>query len=305
MADASDNPPLNSPKTGAETGMKPSLKERIARSLYDPTPKTIEALGEVLNNAHERGLLDKNTLNTIHGALAVTEMRVRDIMIPRAQITAVEKSNTFTELLDEVTRSGHSRFPVIADDKDELIGILLAKDLLTFALQPERFSIDKVMRDVVIIPESKRLNTLLNEFRSSRQHMALVVDEYGGVSGLVTIEDVLEVIVGEIDDEHDTEEGDNIMAHHKGHYSVNALTELDEFNSHFELRLPTDEADTIGGYVMRHLGHVPKRGEKIQIAGLEFTVLSVDSRRIYRLKVAHLTDANKATASPDSDSPSV
>lgn len=283
---------------------KPTLKEKIARALYDPNPKTVEALGGVLDNAHERGLFDKNTLNTIHGALAVTEMRVRDIMVPRAQITAVEQSNTFTELLDEVTRSGHSRFPVIADDKDELVGILLAKDLLSFALQPERFSIDKVMRDVVIIPESKRLNTLLNEFRSSRQHMALVVDEYGGVSGLVTIEDVLEVIVGEIDDEHDTEEDDNIMAHHKGHYSVNALTELDEFNSHFELSLPTDEADTIGGFVMRHLGHVPKRGEKIQIAGLEFTVLGVDSRRIYRLKVASLNDESSAPKEDSGDASS-
>ena len=166
-----------------------------------------------------------------------------------------------------------------------LVGVLLAKDVLNYAGRPDAFSMDEILRDVVIIPESKRLITLLNEFRSSRNHLAMVVDEYGGVSGLVTIEDVLEVIVGEIDDEHDSEDDNHIRPHRKGHYTVHALTEIEEFNDFFKTGLSDEDADTIGGYIMRALGHVPKRGEQLEEEGLLFTVLGADSRRIYRLKV--------------------
>lgn len=259
--------------------------ERIAQSFGNSEPQDLEQLLLILRDAQSRDLFDYHALNMIEGAFEVAEMRVREIMVPRSQMTVVEKDAAFEDILAMVTGSGHSRFPVIGDDKDELVGVLLAKDLLKFAAQANDFAIDEIIRDVVIIPESKRLNTLLNEFRASRNHMALVVDEYGGVSGLVTIEDVLEVIVGEIDDEHDVEDAANIVAHRKGHHSVNALTEMTEFNQHFDVQIDDDEADTIGGFVMRKLGHVPKRGEQVWAQGLLFTVLGADSRRIYRLKV--------------------
>lgn len=248
-------------------------------------PRTLRQLANVLKQASRRGLVDPNTYNMLIGALKVTKMKVRDIMVPRAQITVIYYDYDFEQVLDLVTRSGHSRFPVIGENKDELIGILLAKDVLNYTFNPEKFSIEEIMREAVIIPESKRLNTLLNEFRSSRNHMALVVDEYGGVSGLVSIEDVLEVIVGQIDDEHDATSVDNILTHQKGHYSVNALTALDEFNRHFKVNLSPEDTGTIGGYVMRELGHLPKRGEQLEREGLVFTVMGADSRRVYRLRV--------------------
>lgn len=264
---------------------------KIAKLAYNPEARNLEEVLDFLTLACKKGILDNNTMTTINGALEVIEMRVRDIMVPRAQITTVERADSFTELLEIITRSGHSRFPVIGDDKDQVIGILLAKDLLNFTLNHERFELDKLLRDVTIIPESKRLNSLLNDFKASRQHMALVVDEYGSISGLVTIEDVLEVIVGDIGDEHDTDAAQNISVHQKGHYNVNALTEIEEFNQHFQVELSDADADTIGGYLMRELGRVPKRGEVIHIAGLEFIVLGADSRRIYRLKVTPQTTA--------------
>ena len=274
-----------------ENESTPSIKstsswfERITQSFGVAEPENLEQLLLILRDAQSRQLFDHHAMNMIEGAFEVAEMRVREIMIPRSQMTVVEKDASFEAILALVTGSGHSRFPVIGEDKDELVGVLLAKDLLKFAAKANEFAIDGVIRDVVIIPESKRLNTLLNEFRASRNHMALVVDEYGGVSGLVTIEDVLEVIVGEIDDEHDVEDAANIVVHRKGHHSVNALTEVDEFNQHFGVQINEEEADTIGGFVMRKLGHVPKRGEQIWAEGLLFTVLGADSRRIYRLKV--------------------
>lgn len=257
-------------------------------------PSTLKQLANVLKQAKRRGLVERNTFNMLIGALKVTEMRVRDIMVPRAQITVISHDDDFEQILNTVTRSGHSRFPVIGEDKDELIGLLLAKDILKYTLNPDKFSIEQIMREAVIIPESKRLNTLLNEFRSSRNHMALVVDEYGGVSGLVSIEDVLEVIVGQIDDEHDATSADNILAHQKGHYNVNALTELDEFNRHFEVEISSEDTDTIGGYVMRELGHLPKRGEQLEREGLVFTVLGADSRRVYRLRVDKVGDISES-----------
>ena len=259
--------------------------KRIFRFFSSSEPKDLKQILQILHDAQSRQLFDYYAMNMIEGVFEVEEMRVREIMIPRSQMTVVEKDASFEEVRALVTGSGHSRFPVIGGDKDELVGVLLAKDLLKFAAKADEFVIDDIIRDVVIIPESKRLNTLLNEFRASRNHMALVVDEYGGVSGLVTIEDVLEVIVGEIDDEHDIEDVSNIVAHRKGHYSVNALTEVEEFNQHFGVKIDEVAAATIGGFIMRKLGHVPKRGEQIRAEGLLFTVLGADSRRIYRLKV--------------------
>lgn len=277
--------PQSEKNTNKKTPLNANWFERLVQAFGSSQPQNIEQLLVVLRDAQERQLFDHHAMNMIEGAFEVAEMRVREIMIPRSQMTVVEKDASFEEILQLVTGSGHSRFPVIGEDKDELEGVLLAKDLLKYATRQEAFSIDDVIRDVVIIPESKRLNTLLNEFRASRNHMALVVDEYGGVSGLVTIEDVLEVIVGDIDDEHDVEEASNIMAHRKGHYNVNALTEIEEFNEHFNASLSSEESDTIGGFVMKKLGHVPKRGEQVWAQGFLFTVLGADSRRIYRLKV--------------------
>lgn len=272
---------------------EPSWWGRVLQALSGNEPQDLPQLLEILRRAQARELFDPNAMNMIEGAFEVAEMRVRDIMIPRAQMAVVDKEASYADMLKLVTASGHSRFPVIGEDKDELVGVLLAKDLLKYAMQPDTFRLDDVMRDVVIVPESKRLNTLLNEFRASRNHMALVVDEYGGVSGLVTIEDVLEVIVGEIDDEHDAEEASNIVAHRKGHFTVNALTEIDEFNDYFNVALSAETSDTIGGFVMRELGHVPKRGEQVWAQGFLFTVLGADSRRIYRLKV---TPSERASA---------
>lgn len=264
--------------------------EKLGQAFSGGEPQDVAELLDMLRDAQQRELIDNHALAMIEGVFEVAEMRVRDIMIPRAQMTVIEALASFDEVLGIVTRSGHSRFPVIGEDKDELIGVLLAKDLLKYAGKPDVFRIDDELREVVIIPESKRLNTLLNEFRSSRNHMALVVDEYGGVSGLVTIEDVLEVIVGEIDDEHDAEDTAKIRVHRKGHYSVSALTEIEDFNEYFGVNLSEEEADTIGGYILRQLGHMPKRGEQLEVEGLLFTVLGADSRRIYRLKVVPVSD---------------
>ncbi len=262
--------------------------QRLLQCFRPTEPQNIEQVLQVLHSAQRRQLFDHHAMNMIEGAFEVAQMRVREIMIPRSQMTVIDKNSSYADMLAVVTESGHSRFPIIGEDKDELVGVLLAKDLLKFATQPDSFNMDEVIRDVVIIPESKRLNTLLNEFRASRNHMALVVDEYGGVSGLVTIEDVLEVIVGEIDDEHDAEEANNITAHRKGHYSINALTEIEEFNEYFNVELIAggeESPGTVGGFVMRQLGHVPKPGEQVWAQGYLFTVLGADSRRIYRLKV--------------------
>lgn len=259
--------------------------EKLGQAFGGNEPQNLDQILEVLRDAQERDLFDQHALAMVEGVFEVTEMRARDIMIPRSHMKVLEQGADFGDVLNILTESGHSRFPVIGGDRDELIGVMLAKDALKYAGRPDTFALDEILREVVIIPESKRLITLLNEFRSSRNHLAMVVDEYGGVSGLVTIEDVLEVIVGEIDDEHDSEDDHHIRPHRKGHYTVHALTEIDEFNEFFNTNLSEEDADTVGGYVMRLLGHVPKRGEQIESEGVLFTVLGADSRRIYRLKV--------------------
>lgn len=260
--------------------------EKISQALTGE-PKDREELVELLRDSEQRNLLDADSLAMIEAVMQVAEMHVRDIMIPRSQMVVVNRDVPPEEFLPTILESGHSRFPVVGDTRDEVVGILLAKDLLAYfaAGDKVRFDMRDVMRTPVFIPESKRLNVLLNEFRSNRNHMAIVVDEYGGVAGLVTIEDVLEQIVGEIEDEYDVDEDKFIMKYSNDHYSVKALTPIDEFNEYFDASLDESEFDTIGGLVMKSFGHMPARGESVKIDKYNFTVLRADNRRIHLLQL--------------------
>lgn len=253
-------------------------------------PRDREQLIELLRGAQQRELLDMDALAMIEGVLQVSEMQVRDIMIPRSQMVVVEQDARVADMLPVIIDSAHSRFPVVGDSRDDVEGILLAKDLLRFYAAEQReedFDIQDYLRPAVFIPESKRLNVLLNEFRNSHNHMAIVVDEYGGVSGLVTIEDVLEQIVGEIDDEHDiADDGHDILRHTDNRYTVKALTPIDEFNEYFGTDYSDEEFDTIGGLLMNRFGHVPKRGEEITVDRFDFKVLRADNRRIHLLQLS-------------------
>ena len=266
-----------------------SFLDRLGQALLgEPTSR--EDLIQVLREAQRREVLDRDSLDMIEGVFGVCELKVRDIMVARGQMDVVDKNQKPEEYLPAVIESGHSRFPVIDGDKDKVVGILLAKDLLRyFQLEKKKragFSVNDYLRPAVFVPESKRLNVLLREFRLSRNHMAIVVDEYGGVAGLVTIEDVLEQIVGEIADEYDVEEDGLILAREGGEFIVKALTPLVDFNARFKTAFQQDDIETIGGLVMKALGHVPRRGERIEIEGLRFEVLRADSRRVHLLKVA-------------------
>lgn len=263
-----------------------SLMDRLVQAIGGE-PRDRDELLELLRNAQAREIFDADTLQMVEGVFQVVEMRVRDIMIPRGQMEVVEYDATLEEIHAVVIDSGHSRFPVINEDKDNVVGVLLAKDLLRFSgdESAQRFSIDEIMRPPTFTPETKRLNVLLKEFRTARNHMAIVLDEYGGVGGLVTIEDVLEEIVGEIDDEHDTEEDVDIRDHGDGRFSVRALTPIDEFNEALGTEFGDEDFDTIGGLLMQHIGHVPKVGETATIEGCKFRVLSADSRRLELLQV--------------------
>ena len=245
-------------------------------------PRDRGELLELLRDAQAREIFDADTLQMVEGVFQVVEMRVRDIMIPRGQMVVVEYDSTLEEILSVVIESGHSRFAVINEDKDNVVGILLAKDLLRFSGvgSGNRFRLDDIMRQPTFTPETKRLNVLLKEFRAARNHMAIVLDEYGGVGGLVTIEDVLEEIVGEIDDEHDTEEDVDVRNHGDGKFTVRALTPIDDFNEALGTQFGDEEFDTIGGLLMQHIGHVPKVGETAVLEGCSFRVLSADSRRL-------------------------
>jgi magnesium and cobalt transporter len=253
-------------------------------------PATNEQLVELLRAAHRNNLFDADLLAMLEGVLQVDDMRVRDIMIPRSQVVMLERDTTPLALLRTVVKSGHSRFPVIGENRDEVVGILLAKDLLLHAFEQEdgRLNVREILRPAIFVPESKRLNILLKEFRSSRNHIAIVVDEYGGVAGLVTIEDVLEQIVGEIEDEHDIEEEDMIRKHSEAHYTIKALTAVEDFNQYFNTEFPDDEFDTIGGLVVNEFGHLPKRGERVVIGNLLFKVLRADNRRVHMLQLTIL-----------------
>jgi magnesium and cobalt transporter len=250
-------------------------------------PQDRQELLAVLRDAGERGLVDGDALSMIEGVLEVSDLQVRDIMVPRAQMVFIRRDERAAAILPKVVESGHSRFPVMDEDRDDIVGILLAKDLLRLTLEKrERFDIREFMRPALFVPESKRLNVLLREFRRNRNHMAIVVDEYGGVSGLVTIEDVIEQIIGEIDDEFDVEDDQNIRRDAERQFTVRAVTRIAEFNEYFGARLSEEEGfDTVAGLIMKQLGHLPRRGESATIDGFEFRVLRADRRRIDALRV--------------------
>lgn len=271
-----------------------SLVEKLSR-IFLEIPQNSQELVEVLQASEKRGLLDMDALNMIEGVLQVSEIQVRDIMIPRSHMVILEEDTRYEDMLPVVNESGHSRFPVIGENRDEIEGVLLAKDLLRYVDEEARkdFDIKDVLRKAVFVPESKRLNVLLKEFRACRNHMAIVVDEYGGVAGLVTIEDVLEQIVGEIDDEHDIEDVGNIRRMGVNRYSVKALTPIEEFNAFFESSFNEEESDTLAGVLMRHLGHMPKRGEAVTIDHYLFKIMSADSRRIKHVQLTILPVVEK------------
>lgn len=255
--------------------------------LFTGEPKSKDELVDVLNDAEDRELINPETKLMIEGVLEVADMRVRDIMIPRAQMVTLDINEPISDILSTIIESGHSRFPVVNEDIDHIEGILLAKDLLAFGFnqQDQPFSLTDVIRPAIIVPESKKVEPLLKEFRSQRYHMAIVVDEYGGVSGVVTIEDILELIVGEIEDETDDEMEKDIK-HLAGQvYQVKALTELADFNEFFNCFFDEDAADTIGGAILHEFGHMPKKGEVVNINDIEFKVASADNRRIQVLQV--------------------
>jgi magnesium and cobalt transporter len=251
--------------------------------------KDRDEISAFLAECRRQGLLAPDEYAMMRRVLEVTNTQVRDIMVPRSHMVVLPKDDPPEALLKTIVESGHSRFPVIGDDRDEVVGILLAKDLLKHCTEgPQSLDIGSVLRPAVFVPESKRLNTLLTEFRESHNHMAIVVDEYGGVSGLATIEDVLEQIVGEIDDEHDPEEAESIQDQGEGRYQVLALTRIEDFNEHFGARLSDEEYDTVGGLIMHELGRLPRRGEQLDFGGFRFRVLRGDRRRIHSAEVVRL-----------------
>jgi hemolysin (HlyC) family protein len=258
--------------------------------LFGGEPKDKEQLIELLKDAKERALLDTDALSMIEGVLQVSDLRVRDIMIPRAEMVYIRRDDPLERVLEIAVKSAHSRFPVTGEDKGEVVGVLLAKDLLNFCVENARrpFNIRELLRPTVFVPESKRLNVLLKEFRASRNHMAVVVDEYGSAAGLVTIEDVLEQIVGEIEDEHDYDEGAEIFQRGRNEWSAKARTPIEDFNNYFGSDLPDDEFDTIGGLVVNAFGHLPIRGESVELGPLRFTILRADSRRVHLLNIKRL-----------------
>jgi magnesium and cobalt transporter len=272
-----------------------SFLNRLSHALLGE-PDNRQELIEILREAQSRDLLDRDALDMIEGVFQVSEMQVRDIMVPRAQMDVVDKNDAPEDYLPSVIETGHSRFPMVDTDKDKVIGILLAKDLLRYFYNDKKssFNINDMLRPAVFVPESKRLNVLLREFRSSRNHMAIVVDEYGGVAGLVTIEDVLEQIVGEIQDEYDFDADDvMIMQRAESEFVAKALTPIEEFNAYFNTHFSDREVDTIGGLIMTTLGRLPKRGEKVEIDGMRFEVLRSDSRRVHLLKVIPVAKPGK------------
>ena len=263
-----------------------SWLERLSQALGSE-PSSRSELIDLLRASQERELIDADALKIIEGALTVADKQVREIMIPRSQVVFIKAEQQPSEFLPVVIGSGHSRFPVIGEGEDEILGILLAKDLLPLALNDREnsFQLKSSLRSHASIPESKRLDVLLQEFRAARNHLAVVYDEYGGVSGIVTIEDVLEQIVGDIEDEYDFEEKGSINEHNDGTYSVRALTDIEDFNEYFDTSLSTEEFETVGGVVTHAFGHLPSRGEEVQIDKFCFKVLNADGRRVHLFKV--------------------
>ncbi len=266
---------------------RPGILERLS-TLLTREPDDREEFVQILHAAHERKLFDADALGIIEGALQVADIQVREVMVQRAQMDFVRLDQSLDEIIEIAIRTAHSRFPVVGEDRDDVIGVLLAKDLLP-ALRHADLSVRGLLRPAAFVPETKPLNELLREFRVSRNHMAIVVDEYGGVSGLVTIEDVLEQIVGEIEDEYDfDEDADNILPTPNGRWRVKALTPITDFNATFSCQISHDDVDTVGGLVTQHFGRMPGRDESIEIEGFSFKVLRADSRRLYALQVERL-----------------
>lgn len=281
-------------KTSAWRSVVQSLRRAVGLG-----PTSRGQLIDDLAHAQQRGLLDQDALDTMQRVLQVAELRVRDVMIPRPRMVVVDRNASPESFLPILIESAHSRFPVIDGERDKVVGILLAKDVLRYFDESHRgtFNMRDMLRPAVYVPESKRLNVLLREFRASRNHMAIVVDEYGGVSGLVTIEDVLEQIVGQIEDEHDIdEEAEMVLERGDNEFVVKALLPLEDFNEYFGTAYDDSESDTIGGLVVKGFGHVPKRGETIQIDPMLFQVLNADSRRILLLKVRRVASDAQVTA---------
>ncbi len=262
-----------------------SWLEKISQA-FSADPQSAADITEILRAAEERDVIDTDSMSIIEGAMQVIDMQVREVMIPRSQMITVKASQEPEEYLDDIIDSAHSRFPVIGESPDEIIGILLAKDLLPMALKGElkKDALTDVLRPATFVPESKRLNQLLKEFKATRNHMALVVDEYGGIAGLVTIEDVLEQIVGEIEDEHDIDEEAMIKERGAGEYIIKAITPVEDFNEFFNLELNEDNFDTIGGLVLQQFGRLPRRGESVKFSGFKFTILNADNRSIRLLQ---------------------
>jgi magnesium and cobalt transporter len=269
-----------------DTGSSGKWLRKLSRKIAGEAQDRGEVV-EYLREASERGIVEGDALAMLEGVLGVADIQVRDIMVPRAQMTVLNRDDESELLLKTVIESGHSRFPVMDEDREKIVGILLAKDLLRLAVATDDtpFDIKEFMRPTVFVPESKRLNVLLREFRRSRVHMAIVADEYGGVAGLVTIEDVIEQIVGDIDDEHDVDEDVNIRKDGERQYIVRGQTPIDEFNEYFQIELSDDEFDTVAGLVMKQLGRLPRRGETLQLADCEIKVLRFDRRRIDSLRL--------------------
>ena len=266
-----------------------SWLEKITQA-FAHEPRSREELLELLREAQRNKLIDSEALSIVEGAIQVADLQVRDIMVPRSQMVSIKACQSPREFLPAILDAAHSRYPVIGESQDEVLGILLAKDLLPLVLQaPDQpFNLRELLRPATFVPESKRLNVLLREFRANRNHMAVVIDEYGGVAGLVTIEDVLEQIVGEIEDEHDVEEDSFIKPLPSGDFIVKALTPVEQFNEYFHSQFSTEDFDTLGGLVMNSFGHLPKLNETTEIGEFRIRVLNADSRRIHLLRVTAL-----------------
>ncbi|KAA6209430.1 CNNM family magnesium/cobalt transport protein CorC [Avibacterium paragallinarum] len=276
----------DSQNSSLETSSKKSFLQSLFGRFFQGELKNREELVEVIRDSEQNELIDQDTREMIEGVMEIAELRVRDIMIPRSQIVFIEADQDLDSCLETIIESAHSRFPAITDEKDNIAGILHAKDLLKFLRSnAEEFELLALLRPVVIVPESKRVDRMLKDFRSERFHMAIVVDEFGAVSGLVTIEDILEQIVGDIEDEFDEEDIADIRQLSRHTYAVRALTDIEDFNQQFHTHFADEEVDTIGGVVMQAFGHLPKRGEEITLEHLHFKVTSADSRRVIQLRV--------------------
>ena len=264
-----------------------NLSARYLRQLFGffrPNVENRDDLLVQLRAAFKQKLMDAEALAMIEGVLSFSNMNVSDVMIPRSQMGMVRLSDSMEKTLGILIDAAHSRFPVMGDDKDDVVGILLAKDVLRYVQNPQSFNLKETLRPAIFVPESKPLNVLLRDFKKTRNHMAMVVDEYGSIAGLVTIEDVIEQIVGDIEDEHDFDETeDYIVAMAGGRFRIKAITDVSDFNEYFDANLSDEQADTIGGLVLHALGHLPVRGESIQVGAFEFTVLRADSRRLHTL----------------------